>query len=360
MIYVLVDNSPKKVCWDLGDADRLCKTLRRKRISFRVIDSIFEASAGKDSVAVVYNSPNINMQECVDYCNDNGIPIIVLGCTAELSGNYCSIGADTKYIARSLNAFFEEYGLKKVLCLSANADDDYDNDLVFNLNKYCKTIDLDVEWVETSHSKCIEGAMEKVLAYDVVVVPAAFPAIYLLQKLETVKGEIPLVVSCGGRANFTSVFKKTLACYTTNEDLPELVIDVCATLTKHRGIGKLKIAGHGEWETGSSANNLPFPKIKHNTVQNEILPCRINDDEDLAIVEISAIEKLLYLSDDIDRLILKCIIEGQSFIEMENTTFCSKGSIRYRINNYKKLLNCESVFEIRDLLSKYIDSKKLF
>ena len=72
-----------------------------------------------------------------------------------------------------------------------------------------------------------------------------------------------------------------------------------------------------------------------------------------------ALEKLLFLSDEIDLAILHGLLTDLSLTEIASRLYLTRDAIKYRVRKFKERMKCESVRELAAFIKRWIDPAKL-
>ena len=195
---------------------------------------------------------------------------------------------------------------------------------------------------------------------DAIICSNDFQAMTLIKVLELIdpNWNEKLLLLSYGNTQLASYYKPTITSQDFGfEQTSKKAILIYETLIKNPDIKSINVVLEAKFNLRETTNNTNPKGIRFNK------PRIISDKKIRQIIteckKLHKIERLLMSTDEIDLIILYGILNKMKRKEIANRAHCSESTIKYRLNEYKKILNVDTNKEAIELLSYFVDKDKL-
>lgn len=339
----------------------ICKevkeNLRKKRISYQVIDSLLNISAENEKTYLIFISTNISLiTKTIAECDAKKIhPIVIsLQLLNSIPGIYSSITPNIEYSMLRIMKFLKKANKKApaLYGISIESAPDIARKNCFLQRHILPTSENDIYHNKIGLDKCFEEFIVNINNYDCVICTHNYAAIHLINKLKEHKYPIEniRIISYGQTHIVSKFYPEITTVSVINESFGKVAITILEQLQNNPDILhiNMSVKCYINNETGASAE----PLSEYIDVSEES-PSDIFY-EDPQIKNMLLVEKLLSVCDATDMLILNLVLSGCSYDEISNKSFLSHSAVKYRVRNMIQLCNCSTKSQFIQFLKTYI------
>ncbi len=356
-VFVMVEPNFKNTASCESIFKGIKDTLRKKRITYHVIDSPLNVSSNTEKSFLILISTNISfIAKTVVECEMKKIhPIVVsFQFLDSIPGIYSSVTPNIEYSMLRILRFLKGTQNKSpaLYGISVKSAPDLARKNYFLQNTILQTCENDVYHNEVGLDKCFEKFVSNIINYDCVICTHNYAAIHLLNSLRSADFHLE-------NFNIISYGKTHIA----SKFYPEIItVDVV-----NEGLGKAAITILEELQNNTDVLNINMSVKSFINSQTNILSETIlefNDSfeestsdifyEDPQIQKMLLIEKLLSSCDAVDLLILDLVLKGYSYEKIANKNFLSYSAIKYRVRNMFLACNCSTKSEFIKFMKTYV------
>lgn len=197
--------------------------------------------------------------------------------------------------------------------------------------------------------KCLSEFIAEATDFDTIICANDIIAVLLSARLENYRNYN--IIGFGGMLvgkKLEPVFSSTLSdFYAVGVNMVETYLQ----LNKMQEIQSIKLT--------LKSDLILSEKLRDINVENQLLPeatvkSGVNDFyENDAVEEINKIENMLLGCDNMDLIILKCILNNEKYAQIETENYLAVNTIKYRLNNMIKNAGVKSRKELVELIRKY-------
>ena len=355
-LYIISESYFQTSVWYRNIYDGLVSELKRKKITYRCIDDVVQASRDKNSIIFILGTNIAWITETVLKCNEiNAHPILLCGTQKNniIPGTYSSVCADVEGSMKYIISNFKKQGAKKYALYGVNRLSVFNmsqRDTFLN-NGITETFEEDIYYNEGSLSNCYNMFLEKSDMYDAIISVNDFATVNLIKNLNE-KATSFLMAGYGGGVLVKDKYPDFFSISPGYNKFSKASISIYEILKSNRDINSVSITV--KYDSYPDSNDTKeFENEFSDTTAEKSDKSFYTDDETRNMVQI---ENMLNKCDEMDFTILKMLNIGASYEEISETLFCSVNTIKYRIKKMKEFCMCNSKRELIEIMKIYLNS----
>lgn len=332
--------------------DSLIEEIRKKKLPFRQIDSLYELSYDyiKNAEFAFLIGSNCNwIDEKIKECSQSGIHPIVLSTQQDffLKGKFSTVTSNLALSVENIITYLEQNGRKSTALYGVNKLSLTNMSLLRQFKKMKSIPERCVYYNDGSVNTCADMILNEIENYDSIVSVNDFATVLLLKKLSSVDMDIA-IISYGGTKLAKKYYPQLMTVSMGYENFGKAAIDVCDILKNNSSVDSVVL------NVKCSLDNIYFESKQSDseTVKNSN-SCDKKFYSDSEINDMIRIENMLLQCDETDSEILNLLLAGYSYEEISDKVFCALNTVKYRVKKIKDLCNCERKKDIVELIGKY-------
>lgn len=347
MIHILLESGYSKSVWGSSLYSGLTYALKKRRKNYQVGQDECVALPG-DTVYVIGTSPYW-LNDTVNECNKKRIVPILLGnqTSHRINGLYHMVQTDLKDSVRYILSQFDKDTIALYGVNPASITDAYVQECFQAGGMPKENIFYNIGSLET----CFDEWLPSAERFDVVLCCNDFAAISLYKTLETERQEL--------------LNRVRIICYAETLLLDYYRSYIDSIDMNLRSFGESAVCIAGIVENNTEVSNI-VTKIKWSfnkkTVQEIVVmdAQEVNEKtenffyEDIQVEKMMQAERLIRQFDEIDREIIRLLIENMPSSQIAEECFITEGTVKYRVKKMLEMCNMGSRKELAEFMSEYI------
>lgn len=362
MVKILAEEGYTNSIWCIRLIDDLTKRLRYKRIAYRQISSLQEATPG-DGFIYLIGSDYTWLESALQACNAMEIYPILLCNQAEhtFDAEYSTVCLDIVNSMRHLVAIMKEKGHRRIALYGVNPKSvsDLGREKGFLIAQGIRGSNggsEDVFLNTGSLKNCFEEFYQRCNMYDSVICVNEFAAVSLARRLQEKnpqKAAVLRIISCAD--GWLSQFYRSrfLSMKGNFEARAKAAVELLENLKKNPDLSHIIMKVRWDFSMLEERNSHRFLAENHeNRTQLPQIQDEFYEDEELR--EMMQVERLLRDSEQIDRQMLWHLLKGDSYDVISQSCFLTESTIKYRIKKMLERSGFVSRHQMIVLLKKYL------
>ena len=331
--------------------------LRKKRISYKVVDDIAKIEVGDKKTFLFLISTNKSfIAKTISKCETKKIhPIIIsLQLINSIPGIYSSVTANIEHSMFKIMNYLKNIQKTQpaLYGISVNSAPDVARQNCFLQKHILPTSENDVFYNHIGLDDCFNNFFANIEKYDCIICTNNYAAIHLINNLKErgCYNNDLTVISYGKTLLTTKFYPEIIPVYVSNESLGRTALTVFEQLQNDTDI--LHINASVKCDIFNESTVISEPFVETNDIFEESEPDIFY--EDPYIQNMLLVEKLLSTCDATDALILDSVLSGDSYDEIANKSFLSNSAVKYRVKNMLQSCNCSTKSEFIHFMKKYM------
>lgn len=351
MVGILLDSKYSESLWCKSLFDSLTEALRKKRIPFcEVFDSIEQKL---ENVFIIASDREWTVS-AITQLNKNGIkPILICNQSEKLSGCiYSCVCSDISASMKNLLDTLKTKDKSKIALYGINTDSAPDIsrvDSLFNWRgQYFET--MQVFKNSGSLENCFEDFFPHIDEFDAAICANDYAAVSLVRRLEERSPEKLdgfYIISCAKTQISNYYGDRILSLNMNFEQYGKAAVYVYNALKKHTYLSEMTVKVL--WSLDSNDVKQDRKSFSLNLTSSEDL---FYDDEELG--EMLIVDRILKSTDDIEKKIIECLLNNESYDRISELCFLTVSGVKYRINKIIGDSGAADKTQMVSLLKKYI------
>ena len=351
MVGILIDSKYSESLWCKSLFDSLTERLRHKRIPFcEVFDSI-----GKelDTIFIIASDREWTIS-AITQLNQNGIkPILICNQTEKLSGCiYSCVCSDINASMKNLLDTLKTNDRSRIALYGINTDS------ISDISRVDSLLNWRGEHFETmrifnnngSLQNCFDEFYAHIDEFDAAICANDFAAVSLVRNLEKTAPEKLkdfYIISCA-KTQISNYYSNHILSLNMNfEQYGKAAVYVYNALKKHNYLSEMTVKVLWSLESNNTITRSP-------DIHLELKSSKDSFYEDKELAEMLIVDKILKSADDIEKKIIDCLLNDNTYEQIAENCFLTVGGVKYRINKIVSDSGAKDKEEIISLLKKYI------
>lgn len=358
-LYVLAEKEYIASSWCRNILKGLSIEKKRKKIKLISINSADELTAesekNKSSVILIGTKAgwiNENVNKVLDL---NLNPILISNTELILDFSSCSIvSSDISGALNEAVLLSKEKGNGSVALYGVNPDSVADN-MRKNVFLALGGKKNDIYYNNGILENCFLNFSKSLKKYGAIICVNDFSAISLINRLKrnNMYNEKTFIISLNS-SQLGKYFSPKIVSFSINyKKFGAAALLIHEELTKNEYITSLNALIKYDLNC-NSLSAKPQRQIANSKFFFSQTDEEVNIYADDEMIELMAIESFLLNTDESDMLILKMLNNKYSYRKIEEVTYLSNSTIKYRIKNICKIFNVEHISVVLDILKQYI------
>lgn len=355
-LYIISESYFQTSVWYRNIYDGLVNELKKKKITYKCIDTVIQAENDKNSIIFLLGTNIAWITETVLKCNEiNARPILLCGTQKNniIPGVYSSVCADVEGSMKYIISKFKKQGANKCALYGVNRLSVFNmsqRDIFLN-NGITETFEEDIYYNEGSLSNCYNMFLEKSDTYDAIISVNDFATVNLIKNLDEKTTDF-LMAGYGGGVLVKDKFPKFFSISPGYNKFSKAAISIYEILKSNSDINSVSITiKYDSYPDCEVSKN--FENEVSDTITEKSDKRFYSDDETRNMVQI---ENMLNKCDEMDFTILKMLTKDTSYEKISEYLFCSVNTIKYRIKKMKEYCMCDSKKELITIMKNYLNS----
>ena len=344
MVYILTEPNYSNSVWCKNFLNSLVEALRKNRIAFcEVFDTV---PADAETVFLISADYNWTKKTIKKLNRSNISPILICNHLETLTGcKYNCVSSDVYTSVKTLLTKISSDKKKKIALYGVNPNSIADIGKVDTLFSYKEQFDVKVYNNSGSLEECFLTFEKDKNEIDAVICTNDFVAISLVRNLN--EDDLKRITVYSLTASSLSQYYRD---YITSVDIDYKQYGAAAVflykkLKKHSYISNITInlAWNGQ------ENDTPTDSVQidaDNTADTFY--------EDMQVCEMMKVEKILTVCDNLDKTILKGLLNNKTLEEIDEEVFMSENAVKYRIKKILSDCDIKDKTTLITLLKKYL------
>lgn len=356
-LYIMVEPNFKNTTSCEMIFKELEDNLRKKRISYQVVDSPLNISIQQEKTYLVLISTNLSLiVKTIAECETKLIHPIILSLQLlnSIPGIYSSVTPNIEHSMLGIMNFLKNKSKKSpaLYGISAESAPDIARMNCFLQKHILPTSEKAIFQNKIGLDGCFEEFFDNFYDYDCVICTNNYAAIHLINSLKN-RGVLLndfTVISYGQTHIVSKFYPEITTVYVLKESLGKAAIKIIKELESNSDI--LHINMSVKCCVSSQSDVL----LEH-LIENVNVSTDSSSDifyEDPQVQKMLSVEKLLSVCDSTDMLILDLVLKGYSYEQISNISFLSYSAVKYRVKNMINLCGCNTKSQFINLMKMYI------
>lgn len=368
MVSVMVDPSFSKSIWCISMYDGLVSQLKLKRLTFQVVDSLEQLDPGSRFLFLI-GADNTWVHSALEKANELGVyPILLCNEAYHTSSlDYSTVCSDV--IGSMLHAVesLRQMNRHRIALYGINPQSIADQG---RLEAYLAAVDKDhshIFYNNGSLEKCYQEFMDFSAGmdsdFDAIICANSLTAISMIRRLlvDDPNRLEKLLIFGYQEVRLSALYDRYFHTIQLNfDEYGKAAVMILDNLKKNGNISHMIIAI--KWDN-TVVDNLrgKRKKFKEGIELDRSLP-NPGDVfyEDNEINEMMLLEKLLYESEDLDKQIVRYLLEGDSYEQIAEKSFLTVSTVKYRVKKMVSHCRLNNRSQLLELLRRYIPEGSAF
>ena len=351
MVGILLDSKYAGSLWCKSLFDSLTNELRKKRIPFYEIRKTFDRKP--DAVFIIASDRKWTVDAVTQFNRIGVRPILICNQAETLSScMYSCVCSDINASMKNLLDTLKAKGKSRIALYGINTDSLPDISRVDSLFNWRKEYFKKMQVFNNNGSlqNCFEDFFPHTNEFDAVICANDFAAISLFRKLKVTSPRTLndlCIVSCA-QTKLSNFYRRDILSLNMNfEQYGKAAVSIYNAQKKHDYISEMTVKVLWTLEN-DSVPSLPG-KIDLDLRSSE--DCFYEDDE---LIEMLTVDKLLGSTDEIEKTILRCLLENKKIEQIAEQCFLSANAVKYRIRKIVSESGAKDREHAVSLLKKYM------
>lgn len=349
MVSIITEPGFSGSNWCQTIKESLVEQLRLKRIPFSEENEY--VSDGSDGVFLIASDYSF-IKTAVNKLNSAGIqPIVICNQHDRIPGCiYSCVCSDVNFSMKELLEVLVKEGVSRIAVYGVNPSSASDISRVDSIyvwkNETVKH--LKVFTNDGSLEKCFGSFLPEINSFEAVICVNNYAAVSLVKRLKKAIGGIPeglKIISCV-KTEISDIYAKDIISLNINcEQYGKTAVMLLETLNKNPYLSSVSMfvkPTFGEAEVKEACDKVDIDFFPIDTFY-----------KDKELIRVLTADKILSAADPTDRLLLKGLVEGRSFIQLSEECFLAESSIKYRIKKLAALCPTKSKKELTEIAAEY-------
>lgn len=345
--------------WCQNLLDGLLGVLKLKRIPYRIIGSLKEIRENR--YIFLIGSNNTWVKAVLRACNEIGTyPILLCNQTYhKFNADYSAICSDVAGSMKHLVGILDSMKRKRIALYGVNpqsvSDEGRKDSFLVAMGGRGRR---DIFINNGSLQQCFARFLLRAQEYDTAICTNDFAAISLVRHLKEQRPELLdrlTIIGCA-EARLTGHYADRIHSVRLNfEEYGKAAVVTLGSLQKTPCISNIVMMI--KWDC-SAIEKLQPGRSEKTEIKKPALPVEMqctetfyNDDE---LREMMLVERLLCECTEVERLILRKIMEGSSYEKIAEECFLMEGTIKYHVKKMGSLCRVNGKRQLVELLRKYL------
>lgn len=354
MVGILLDTKYAESLWCKSLFESLTNELRKKRIPFCEIYDSYDKDL--DAVFIIASDRKWTVSAITQFNRINVKPILICNQAEKLSGCiYSCVCSDINASMKNLLDTLKIKGKSRIALYGINTDSISDISRVDSLFNWREQHfqKMQIFNNDGSFQKCFDDFYVHITDFDAVICANDFAAVSLVRKLkETAPEKLDglCIISCA-QTQISSYYRDYILSLDMNfKQYGKAAVYVYNATKKHTYLSEITVKVLWSLENDNSVP--PATSINLDLKSSE--DCFYDDTE---LIEMLTIDRILKSTDDTEKKIIKCLLQGKSTEQIAEICFLTPGAVKYRINKIITESGAKNREEIIFLIKKYIYSE---
>lgn len=328
-------------------------------MAYQQINNIEQFNHEDEPYIFIIGSDNDWVNRTLVICNEKGMyPILLCNQAYHVFDvEYSCVCSDIIGSMRYLNDSLKAIGKFKVAMYGVNRKSISDISRMESFLLVQKNADLNQIYENSgSLEQCYRSFIKEAEKYDAVICANDFAAISLIRNLREKRPDMLehlTIMSCAE----TQLSKYDTSLTSINMNFNEYggaAMSIYDCLKKNRFLSHVVMAI--KWDIGAP-KFAEFQLIGQTSDESmEKIPEGDIFYEDIELMKMLKIEKLLNESDEIDRIIVNGLLDEKSYEKISIECFMSESSVKYRVKKMMRTCDMDSKYKLINLLREYINA----
>lgn len=351
MVGILLDSKYSASLWCKTLYESLTERLRQKRIPFcQVFDNVDKEL---DCIFIIASDREWIIS-AITQLNKNGInPILICNQSEKLSGCiYSCVCSDINASMKNLLDTLRAKDKSRIALYGINTDSISDISRVDSLlnwrSEYFKTMKIFVN--NGSLQNCFDEFYTHINEFDAAICANDFAAVSLLKNLEKTDSKRLndfSIISCAKTQISNCCNNRILSLNMNFDQYGEAAIYVYDALKKHPYLSGL--TARVLW---SLESNTVYEDKKNISLNLTLSKDAFYEDKELS--EMLIVDKILNFSDEVEKKIIDCLLNDNTYEQIADKCFLTVGGVKYRIKKIISSSGAADKAQIINLLKKYV------
>lgn len=351
MVGILIDSKYSESLWCKSLYESLTERLRHKRIPFcEVFDNI-----GKELDTIFIIASDLKWTiSAITQLNQNGIkPILICNQTEKLSGCiYSCVCSDINASMKNLLDTLKTKDKSRIALYGIN------NDSIPDISRVDSLLNWRDEYFETmrifnnngSLQNCFNEFYSNIDEFDAAICANDFAAVSLVRNLEKTAPEKLKdfhIISCAKTQISNYYINHILSLNMNFEQYGKAAVYIYNALKKHTYLSEMTVKVL--WSLDSNIVSENRKNFSLNLVSSSDT---FYKDKELS--EMLIVDKILNSTDDVERKIIDCLLNDNTYEQIAEHCFLTVSGVKYRINKIVSYSGAANKNQIINLFKKYI------
>ena len=354
MIPILVEPAYSNSVWCVSLLEGLTGEFKQKRIPFRRIDSLDEVPPAERYLYLIGSDAEW-VRAALTACNRIGIyPILLCNQSYHtFDADYSAVCSDVMNSTRRLVELLRQRGCSRIALYGVNPKSVSDES---RKASYLAALDGaegegDVFYNSGSLENCFERFYPRLAEYDAVICANDFAAISLVRRLAQRDPQQLERLSVAGCADtrLTQLYGDQILSVRVNfAEYGRAAVMLMESLRKNPYLSHVVMMIR--WDVGAEQDTpapaqRPLPELP---AEQDVF----YDDRELT--EMMLLEKLLSEAEELDRRIVRLLLEGAAYERISEECFLTESAIKYRVKKMVRTCRVKGRAELVALLRRYL------
>ena len=351
MVGILIDAKYAGSLWCKSLFDSLTNELRKKRIPFCEIRKTFDRKT--DAVFIIASDRQWTVDAITEF-NKTGVKPIVICNQAETlpSCMYSCVCSDISASMKNLLDTLKAKGKSRIALYGINTDSLPDIGRVDSLFLWREEHFKKMQVFNNSGSlaNCFDSFFPHAKEFDAVICANDFAAVSLVRKLKEKSPDALqnlCIVSCA-QTQLSNFYRHDILSLNMNfEQYGKAAVSIYQAHKKYHYISEMTVKVLWTLESGD-------PLTLPNKIDLNLQSSEDSFYEDAELIEMLTVDKLLDTTDEIEKTIMRCLLEERKIEQIAEQCFLSTNAVKYRIRKIVSQSGAKDKEHAVSLLKKYI------
>lgn len=357
MILIFVESTYAHSIWCQNLIDGLVAELKLKRIAFRFISSSEELDPACPYIYVIGSSSEW-VRAVLEASNRRGIYPILLCNQAfhELDMTYSTVCSDTSGSMQHLVDTLNRVGRKRIALYGVNPHSvsDESRQKAFQVAARQQN-QADVYINNGSLARCFSRFWSNISQYDAVICANDFAAISLVRNLlREAPGELErlLIIGCA-ETRLTEYYNSYVLSIRVNFlEYGRAAVMLLESLKRNSYLSHIVMAIRWDFSPLTTLRTLTAAEPD---LQIPVIPeSKDVFYQDAELDKMLRLERLLNECDDLDRNVIVCLLQGESYETISERCFVTVSTVKYRVKKMISVSQVSGRSELIRLLREYL------
>lgn len=352
MVGILLDSKYRESLWCKSIYESLTENLRHKRIHFcEVFDNI---EKDLDDIFIIASDHEWTTS-AITQLNQNGIkPILICNQHEKLSGCiYSCVCSDINASMKNLLDTLKTKDKSRIALYGINTESISDKSRVDSLLNWRAGYFEAMKVFNNNGSlqNCFDEFYAHIKEYDAAICANDFAAVSLVRKLKEVASEQLedfFIISCA-QTQISNYYRNHILSLNMNFDqYGKVAVYVYNALKKHPYLSGITARVLWSLDSNDITENRKSFSLDITSSEDAFY-------KDEELVEMMIVDKILESSDEVEKKIIDCLLNDNTYEQIAEKCFLTVSSVKYRINKIVSGCSVADKTIMISLLKKYIE-----